>query len=163
MNDLKEHIGTILWIAGGLLTIVGILITVIWRDLIGLVKEVKAEALKFPNWIKEMSQKGGIVTRDDHFGFCGKTREKCPIIDLMDWKDELYEKGGPMTMADHSPLCKEVIQQVSNMFCGEVTHNRELMMTELKLIQAKIEKDVVKEIASFREELTRYLKNGTSK
>ena len=54
-------------------------------------------------------------------------------------------------MTDHAAFCKEVVKQVPETFGTEVRHNRELMMTELKLIQMTIKNDVVSEIRKLKE------------
>ncbi len=153
MSDLAEHIGTVISIVSALLAVVGILVTVIWKDLRKAIGEAKTEAKKFPTWLQEQSKRGGVITRDDHFSFCGYERAKCPITNLVEWKNELYEKGGPMLTADHASLCKEVAKQMSEGFGNELNHSRELMMVELKLIQATIKNDVVAEIRGIKEGL----------
>ncbi len=153
MDDLKEHIGTVITICSGLVIILGATFGIIWKDLRKAIGEAKVDSRKFTNWVQAQSERGGIITRDDHFVFCGREREKCPVTKLLVWKDELYEKGGPMLMVDHAVFCKEVVKQVSESFGNEVRHNRELMMIELKLIQASIKNDVVAEIREIKEGL----------
>lgn len=150
MKDLGEHIGAILWLFAGVLAICGIFIGIIWRDLRKAISDAKGEGRKFTSWLQEQTNKGGVVTRDDHFGFCGQERAKCPILKLDAWRNELYEKGGMITMTEHTAICKEERSQVIDIFCRELTHSRELMLKELQLIQATIKNDVVEEIRALK-------------
>ncbi len=153
MSDLAEHIGTVIAVVSALLAILGILITVIWKDLRKAIGEAKVEAKRFILWLQAKSECGGIITRDDHFEFCAHERAKCPIVRIVEWKNELYEKGGPMTMAEHTVFSKEELKAVTDNVCKDIMHNRELMMTELKLIQATIKNEVVTEIRALKEEM----------
>lgn len=114
-------------------------------------------------FLKEMTHKGGIVTRDDHFIFCGQTREKCPIASISEWKQELYEKGGFLMKAEHTALCKEVTEHASQLFVTEIAHHRELMEKELKLLQATIANEITQGISSLQREIIKQLKSNGSK
>jgi uncharacterized protein YaaR (DUF327 family) len=55
MEDLKEHIGTVLAISAGMWGVIVILAGVIWRQL-------REESRRFPEWLTEVNKQGGIVT-----------------------------------------------------------------------------------------------------
>jgi hypothetical protein len=148
-NDLAEHIGTILWIASGLLFICGVLITLIWNDFRKKVEEIKREANKFSEWLKKMGEEeGGLVTRELYFQWCRDQQTKCPACGgyqtLTQWRNGLMDKGGVMTKGEHTPLCKEITREVADSFCAKLdelfAHHREWVGQELKIIsgQSKI-------------------------
>ena len=168
MDDLKEHIVTVIFVAGLLLTACGTLLGIVWSNLRESIKDIDNKgSKKFQGWIEEVGEKGGIVTRDDHFAFCKQERAKCAIANILDWKCEMHTKGGPIMKVDHDRFHKEAIMeattQLSQDFLKEIRHNRELMVTELKLIQATIENKVVSEIAAIKTEIAKQAKSNGSK
>ncbi len=160
MEDLKEHFGLILSILGGLLTVVGVLITVIWNDMRKSMNTIKSDAAEFSTWLSATAEAGGVVTRDLHFDFCGKEREKCPVRGLLCWKEELYGRGGPMTATDSRDASSQMTASLTAMFMSEIKHNRDLLTTELQLIQATLKNEVLTGIAKMRDEIIQQLKNG---
>jgi hypothetical protein len=155
MADLAEHIGIVLWIASGLLSICGILIALTWNDLKKTVAQLKTEAGKFPRWLIDQGEKGGVVNRDDFFCFCKEVRNKCPITSVLNWRNDILEKGGLISMSDYLTITKELskIAQLAASVAEKSDHQREMVMKELEVIQLQIDKDVVSEIRKLKEEL----------
>ena len=157
MKDLAEHIGAILWIASGLFSICGILIVVIWKDLRKTLAQLKTEVGKFPEWLMDQGKKGGVVSRNDFFGFCKEVRDKCPITSVLNWRNDILEKGGLISMEDYLTV-KDKLSQITQLAVSvaeKSDHQREMVMKELEVIRLQIEKDVVSEMRKLREEIGR--------
>jgi hypothetical protein len=58
MEDLKEHIGTVIIIIGTMWGIIGVLMGIV-------IYYVKRDLAKFPAWIAEMEKKHGVLSNDD--------------------------------------------------------------------------------------------------
>jgi hypothetical protein len=155
MADLAEHIGAVLWIVSGLFFICGVLIAMAWNDQRKTVAQLKTEAGKFPRWLIDQGQKGGVVNRDDFFCFCGEVRDKCPITSVLNWRNDILEKGGLISMTDYLNMTKELskIAQLESSVAEKSDHQRDMLMKELQVIQLQIEKDVVSEMRKLREEI----------
>jgi len=164
MTDLAEHIGAVLWIVSGLFFICGVLIAMAWNDQRKTVAQLKTEAGKFPRWLIDQGQKGGVVNRDDFSCFCGEVRDKCPITSVLDWRNDILEKGGLISMTDYLNMTKELSKiaqleektrwnQLASSVAEKSDHQRDMLMKELQVIQLQIEKDVVFEMRKLREEI----------
>lgn len=145
----------ILWIFSGLFSICGFLIVLIWNDLRKNLSQLKTEVGKFPEWLIDQGQKGGVVNRDDFFCFCGEAQDKCPITSVLNWRNDILEKGGLISMADYLNMTKELskIAQLASSVAEKSDHQRDMFMKELQVIQLQIERDVVSEIRKLKEEL----------
>ncbi len=97
MEDLKEHIGTVLVIVVCMWGAVMTLGSVIW-------KQVRNDLAKFPNWLKDMDKKGGVVTHDD-----------------------LIEDGPLMSIKSHEMFCSRVISQVTAQVVTSEKHQGEML------------------------------------
>ena len=157
MHDLAEHTGTILWIVAGLLSIVGALIGLTWRDLRGSLGEIKKEAGKFPAWLLEREKDGGVVTRDKHFAWCAEYQGKCPAFSGVDiiskWRSTMLEKGGVLTRAEHGDICEHITEKVMERMDECFAHQKEWFGTQLTVIQGTMENKVLKELQGLRQEL----------
>lgn len=135
--------------------------SLIWWILLGILSVVWAGLLFWTKrWINKRDQmeadwekKGGVVTREDYFKWCGENQAKCPTCILMrrvdDWRNGMTLEGGPLLKAEHSELCKEVMGIVTEKLCAEFEHHRTLMAAELKLIRGEIaltKSDISKEV-----------------
>jgi hypothetical protein len=147
----------ILWIFSALFSICGFLIVLIWNDLRKTLSQFKTEAGKFPEWLIDQGQKGGVVNRDDFFCFCGEAQDKCPITSVLNWRNDILEKGGLISMTDYLNMTKELskIAQLASSVAEKSDHQRDMLMKELQVIQLQIEKDVVSEIRKLKEGLGR--------
>jgi hypothetical protein len=147
----------ILWIFSGLFSICGFLIVLIWNDLRKTLSQLKTEVGKFPEWLIDQGQKGGVVNRDDFFCFCGEAQDKCPITSILNWRNDILEKGGLISMADYLNMTKELskIAQLASSVAEKSDHQRDMFMKELQVIQLQIERDVVSEIRKLKEGLGR--------
>ena len=157
MADLAEHIGAVLWIVSGLFFICGVLIAMAWNDQRKIVAQLKTETGKFPRWLIEQGQKGGIVNRDDFFCFCEEVRDKCPITSVLNWRNDILEKGGLISMEDYLTV-KDKLSQITQLAVSvaeKSDHQREMVMKELEVIKLQIDRDVVSEIRKLKEEFRR--------
>jgi len=147
----------ILWIVSGLFFICGALIAMLWNDQRKAVAQLKTEVGKFPEWLIDQGQKGGVVNRDDFFCFCGEAQDKCPITSVLNWRNDILEKGGLISMSDYLNMTKELskIAQLAGSVAEKSDHQRDMLMKELQVIQLQIEKDVVSEIRKLKEGLGR--------
>lgn len=158
MNDLAEHIGTILWIAGALLFLCGIFAGLIWKDQRKSIASVAREAGKFSEWLKHIAeQEGGVVTRSKYFEWCKEQQGKCPACGgyrgLVEWKNNMLDKGGVMGR-------NEVADLLGEKLCQEFEHHRSLIAAELKLVRSEIalvksevSKDVLQGMTEMKDEL----------
>lgn len=149
MYDLAEHVGVILWITSGLLSVCGILIALHWSDMRSKVREAKTEAAKFTEWFKKIGiEHGGLVTRDLHFEWCKDQQSRCPACGgfkvLTDWRNGMSEKGGVMTRNEHVVIDKEVTRDMTELLCERMEEffkqHRTWVAQELKIVRLEIAK-----------------------
>lgn len=153
MTDLAEHIGTVIWIAGGLLFICGILIGLVWNDNKKNIAEAKRIGGEFAAWLKKIGlEEGGIVTRKQYYDWCSVQQQKCPAAGgfgaLTEWRNGMLEKGGVLTRAEHTflddrslAICKEMVKELGNHFSEKMEtcfeHHREWVGQELRLLSSQ--------------------------
>lgn len=149
MRDLAEHIELILAIVSGLIIVCGVLIKLIANDYRRKLEEVKKEAGKFSEWLKEVGKEGGrLVTEKLYFQWCKEQQAQCEACEsyrlLIDWRNTMNEKGGPMLKLEHLAFCKEVTKEVTDHFCERLDemlkHHRELVTAELNLLRVELTK-----------------------
>lgn len=95
---------------------------------------------------KQWDEEGGVVTREDHFAWCGQNQEKCPAFlgfkMLVDWRNGMLEKGGPLTRMEHTAVCKEISKEIGDHFCERLDemfeHHRTLVSKEFELLRKEI-------------------------
>ncbi len=142
MHDLAEHLGTILWIMSGLVTVVGILISITWKDM-------RKQASEFPGWLKKVDEAGGIVTRDQHFEWCNSSRQKCPAVILLEsmsgWRTEMLQRGGILTRQDHDEMCEhrdeKLLERVNECFL----RHREWVADQFTILRTEMGQALKKE------------------
>jgi hypothetical protein len=112
-------------------------------------------------WKKEIDKKGGVITRDDHFAFCGKARAECReewcgrVGEIYNWRDSMFKEGGPVMVKEHIAICAKVTEKVVR-DCQEradknIESVRELVNSQLELIKATLHNDVLEGINSIKE------------
>lgn len=148
----------------------GLLISVVGWLLRGMMRKIwntiEEKIGNIEEWRTEINKKGGTVTRDDHFSFCGKSQAKCSteirreLCDLDEWRQSMFEKGGPLTMQSHESICERVTTNVAKIFTekldASINHYNVLVKKDLELIKKDLEiamlnvnetiKEAVKEI-----------------
>ena len=97
MEDLKEHIGTVIAVIAAMWGAILVLGGVIWS-------QVKNDISKFPNWLKDMDNKGGVVTHDD-----------------------LVQDGPLMSIKSHEMFCSRVIAEVTSQIVTSEKHQGEML------------------------------------
>lgn len=96
-NDLKEHIGTVIFLLGTMTGIIGLLLRVLW----GWIREgFKA----FPLWKAEMDRDGGVVTHK-----------------------QLQARAIGMTESDHEIICGKVTVMVLARVEQSEKHQKEMI------------------------------------
>lgn len=108
-DDLREHIGTVVFLLGTMSMIVAGLLRILWGW-------VRKDLDKFPQWLTEMDKDGGVVTHK-----------------------QLEARAIGMTVDDHEIICGKVTIMVLARVEQSEKHQRELLVSFEKQFQALVE------------------------
>ena len=150
------------YLAGGVLTLFGLLVAYIWRK---LENRITAQA----DWRVKLEEGGGVVNGDKLVAAikevagqmakaCKENRGECQaefcrrLEDLETWRKDMADKGGPMLRSEHIAACERAaeraVQTYMKMMDTLFAHHREWVQKGLENIQLSIEKDVLEELRS---------------
>jgi len=143
MEDLREHIVTVIVILIGLIGIVGFLGRTIMKSL-------KSEVEKFPIWLNELGKEGGVVSRQKYFEWCKKAQEECPIgteiKELHHWRMNIMEEGGIMTTKEHQITDYSSHEKLIKKMEASFYSQRGWVEDRLNLVKAELEKSILQAI-----------------
>ena len=136
MEDLKDHIGTVVVVVGAMWALLIAMTGVIW-------KQLKDDLKKFPDWLEEMEKRGGVVTHHD-----------------------LIEEGPLMTVKTHDVACAKIIGQIMDRISISEVHQKELMDVMDSKFQAVFDGQakLIQRLSDLQDSLLRKLagmKNGS--
>lgn len=145
-----------------------IIIGILWAGLLWFIKRL---VNRWDEWKKGLDEKGGVVTRNDHFEWCGNSQNKClgdvncKFEEIFNWRNGIMEKGGPMTLSDHMMVCEKVSEKAAAAYAKRVdenyAHHREWVANQLELVRANLEKKLTEGFLQMSKEINH--RSGGSK
>ena len=150
-----------IWEVGSVVTIAVAVVGWLLKQLITrLVKSFENQISTVNLWKEGLDKKGGVVTRDDHFDFCGKAQARCSeemscrIEEVEEWREKMNDKGGPITRLEHAEIDDKVIQKAAVVFSSMLTEimkeHRRSVEKELGLIKLTLQNEVLKELKDLK-------------